>query len=146
MKRILFLLAILGISLAIIASEETQICNTNYVLIELEFNQGVFTLKDKSIETGCFSQIPSDPNWEYTYNLKKGGENLYSSSFNPELVYLDTEQSGELTGEVIELQSGKLYLASPNVEESDSLEIYKEGQKIFETTIFDAGAKNCRIK
>lgn len=149
MKKTLTILTIIfGItifSLIFLRGQVDQICTEKYVLLTIEFNSEEFNLVDKSLETGCFSQVQYKEG-DYSFTLKKEQEILFESSFN-QYIFLDEPIGEELTGDVLEQDSGIIYLATPNIENSDALEIKNpEGEIIFNTTIYDAGAKICRIK
>ncbi|MBT3405508.1 hypothetical protein HN832_00605 [archaeon] len=154
MKKIISLLSLLGLiflaTLTITQSQENQICESKYILVELEYNSNSisqFTLINKTLETGCYSEIIYNSQVEYNYQLTTNKNSLYQSSFNPSLIFIDGQEEGEteLTGGTIEPGTARIFLTLPP-ESGEVLEIYNQTDKIFETNIFDTGATSCRIK
>jgi hypothetical protein len=135
---LVFLLAWISLS----SSQEEIICNQDYVLVTLLAQNESLLLVDKSLENGCFPNLGDS--FAYEYKLVDGDNSLESGSFDPNVLFVDGFESGEMTGGAVGFE-GEIYLAVPYFEESEDLRIYKQGNEIFSTKIYDVGG-SCKYE
>lgn len=126
-----------------------------YILLEFEHENGNIFLINRSLEKGRSQNIIHNLNKEYEVILFSDEEKvLYISSFNnPSHLHADdldlhtddfTEEEND--GGLIDLKKTKFYITLPESRESNKVEIFKQGEKIFKEEIYDVGAKSCRLK
>ena len=125
-------------------SADVEICDGQYFLLEMNYTYGNFEVLSKTIESGCYSR--SGDSFDYTYNLISGETTLDGGSFDPSVLFIDNLEGGELIGGAQPVESGIVYLKVPYYSDAENFVISFEGTKIFETSVYDSGVKNCRIK
>ncbi len=125
-------------------SADVEICDGQYFLLEMNYAQGNFEVLSKTVESGCYSRYGDS--FDYTYNLISGETTLDGGSFDPSVLFIDNLEGGELVGGVSSVDSGIIYLKVPYYSDAENFAIFFEGNKIFETSVYDAGAKNCRVR
>ena len=120
--------------------------NQNHYLIEGSYNMesNSIIILDKTIETGC---IGTSGSGDFSYNLILNDNSIIpGSEFNPELIFTDGQSSQEtiINGETF--QSDKSFLLKiPIIQNSKTLEINKNTEKITEIGLQDIGARPCLI-
>lgn len=119
--------------------------NREYVLLEFYYDNGEISLINKSLEKGNFPTLNHDIGKDYTINLVADGLILYSSDFDPTLLYSDSFEE-EMQGGVEELDEAVFFIMVPSIKEGKSVEILKDNKKILEEEIYNVGASSCRIK
>ena len=126
---------------------EASIIEKEYILLDVNYENGRFLLINKSLEKGNFPVIKHDFDKKYELRLiSDKGEILYINSFDPTILYTDILVGDSLTGGVINLDKGEFYIAVPSNKNGDKIEILDDGEKILEEEIYNVGAKYCRIK
>ncbi len=94
----------------------------NYYLLEFKSDGERMVLGDLSIEKGYFEeQVSRDRKYEVRL-ISDNGENLYSYSFNSELVFTDELRGDALTGGAI-VNWDSFFVKLPVLEESEKIEI-----------------------
>ena len=118
-------------------------CSQNhYYLIEAVYDGIKINLNKKSIEVGCIGDNGAGP---FSYNIiKKNGEIIRGNEFNPELIFTDVQGNETIIGETYK-QEGPFLLKIPVIDNSKTLEINKNSQKIGEINLKDIGARPCII-
>lgn len=148
-SRKLTIITIISIILltTLIISQPQEQCNTPYMLFELQYKNQEFNLINKSLETGCPTNLKTDDNFEYEYTLSTPSEEFFSASFDPTIIFIDTipENQEELKGGSIPLEQTTIYLTAPYNKEAENFEILKQGEKVFETNIKGINSSSCRI-
>mgnify|MGYP001591355775 CR=1 FL=1 len=126
-----------------VAEEKLNCKNQEYYLIDGEYSSGKISVKEKNIEPGCIGKNGAG-DFEYKLILKDNSI-LSTGEFNPELIFTDIQETGkeQITGSVEE-REGEFILKIPVIENSDSLEISKQGEKITQIDLKDIGAIPCR--
>lgn len=115
-----------------------------YYLIEANYTQNQITILDKSIQQGCHG---GNGEGEFSYRLTlSDGTILTTSEFNPELIFTDSQnqQQNKIEGETY--TSDKSFLLKvPIIENSKSIEIYKENEKLKEINLQNPNFRPCKI-
>ncbi len=144
-KKILIITGLILLIGTIIQSAQENPCEQEYLFLEFHYSNGELELINKTLETGCFSNLNNNENLEYTLFLKDKETITYSNSFNLNNLFIDGETESDLEGGMILLQETDFVITAPYLN-GDRLEIYKEDSKIFEANIKTIGATSCRIK
>ncbi len=119
--------------------------NQLYYLILADYSSGKLTIKDKQIEQGCAG---ANGEGSFSYSVLDKYDNLIeSSSFNPELIFTDsqTQEQDEISGETYNYE-GELYLRVPAPSQAQTLEIYDQEQKIASLQIDNIEGRPCKIE
>lgn len=122
----------------------------DYILLDILYEDGKFTLLDKNLERGNHPTINHDLDKEYRINLISDKKDLlYTKSFDPRSLYSDgpTGPIGkELRGGIIKLDKVEFFLIVPSNNEGEKVEILKDDEIVFEEEVYDVGAKPCRVR
>ena len=149
-KKLLVLVCVICLVVAVVSIvlAASPVERREYVLLEFKSVNGELELISKSLETGFASSVNHDVNGDYEAKLVSDSDVLSSVSFNPEFLYSDSFQEGQvdITGDVIILEETEFFVSVPSVESIKKVEVYKNGDKILEEDIYDVGATSCRIK
>ena len=132
-------LAVLGI----VVGQETsgELCDgQQYLLIEMQYNNGNFSVLNKTLEEGCAPLMLSEKRYEYV--LSDAGEKVYSSGFNPSEIFVDNEEGSDM----LLLEDTRFFITAPSLINAENIEIYEAEKKVFEDKIYDVGATSCREK
>jgi len=127
----------------------SDIVDDKYILLEFSYSGDSIILLSKSLETGNYPEILHENELDYRLNLiSNEGINLYSDFFEPISLFSDApgDSTEEITGGSIELTEIVFFVTIPNYEESEKIEILKDGKIIFEGEVYDVNAISCRIK
>jgi len=121
--------------------------NQEYLLIEFSYDYGNFILLDKSLQTGNSPTINHLDDGEFLINLVSDKNKIiYSAFFNPLILYSDSFENNITEGETIVLDRAEFSISVPSFKEMKKIEIFDDNKKVFETGVYDVGAKSCRIK
>ena len=141
-KKILFIVFIILLVLAVTGLEREE-----YVLLEISYSNGEFTLINKTLETGNSPTLNHDTGKSYNLNLVSDtGDILYSLKFDPTLLYSDALIGEDMHGNAEILSEAEFFLAVPGIKGADKVEILKDNIKVFEEEVYNVGASSCRIK
>ena len=141
----IYLLIVLIVLLIILAN--AAIVENDYVLVELKYENGIFSLINKGLEKGSYPNPAHNSGKEYNINLLSDDKSvLYTLDFDPTLLFTDGTKNNEIYGGIIVLNETNFVLTIPSYEEGEKVEILKDNEKVFETDVYNIGAKNCRIK
>ncbi|MEK6889813.1 MAG: hypothetical protein AABW82_04630 [Nanoarchaeota archaeon] len=126
---------------------ETNCENQFYYLISANYSSGSLTINDRHIEQGCTGK---NGEGSFSFNiLNENFETLAEDSFNPELIFTDSQQSGEeeISGETYNYE-GELYIRIPTLESAKTLEIYDKtlDKKIATLQIDNIDGRPCKIE
>ena len=117
-----------------------------YILIEIQYDNGNFVLIDKSLEKGNFPTINHDLEQRYEVRLISDEEEvLFSNYFDPTILYSDGYEE-EMEGGMIELDEARFFIITPNFKNAKKVEILEDKNKVFETEVYDVGSISCKIK
>lgn len=142
-KNIKFIIIVACLLAFLVFTRASQTYN-QYILLEFKYDKENFSLINKSLEQGNYPSPGIEK--DYQINLISKEKNiLYSSSFDPSLLYSDGGNES-LEGGALILEQAVFYVSLPNFEEVRNVEIVKDNKTIFEEAIYDVGATNCRIK
>ena len=145
-KKLILLLAFGILLVGILFFVKGDFIDDKYILLELEYDNGEISLLSKSLEIGEHPEILHEVGEEYKIDLISDvGSVLYSEGFDPTKLFTDFGDE-DLKGGLVELNEVVFYMAIPDYKESEKIEILKDNVKIFETGVYDVGAKSCRIK
>lgn len=137
------LILIAGIIISfLVLNSNAQTKNNEYVLLTFKYDNGNFSLLNKSLETGNYPASVSGR--AYNISLLSQQNILYTTSFNPELLYSD-EGNEVLSGGVIILNQTIFYVLLPNFQDLQNVSIVQGNSLVFEQDIHDVGATSCRI-
>lgn len=122
-------------------------CQDNfYYLISANYSSGVLTINNKQIEQGCTGK---NGEGAFSFNiLNEDNQIIAEDSFNPELIYTDSQQQGqeEISGETFNYE-GELYIRIPTEETGKTLNIYNSNkEKIASLTINNIDGRPCKIQ
>ena len=142
-KNFFFLAVVAVLGFQVIAAQVQQ----RFVLLELKYDNGEFTLINKTLEYGYYPTINHDAQKKYQLNLiSETNETLYSNQFDPSKLYSDLQEGEELQGGVIELNDTRFFVISPDISKGDRVDIIKDNKTIFSTEVYNVGAVSCRVK
>ena len=118
-----------------------------YILVELNYENGNFSFVNKSLEAGNYPTLSHTLEYDYEADLiSDGGEVLYFNTFDPTLLHSESGGEDGIEGGAIILNNSKLFILTPNFRNAEKIEILKQGEKIFAVEVYDVGATSCRIK
>ncbi len=118
-----------------------------YVLVELDYENGNFSFVNKSLETGNYPTLSHTLAYDYEADLiSDNGEVLYFNTFDPTLLHSESAGESGIEGGAIVLNNSKLFILTPNFRNAEKIEILKKGEKIFAVDVYDVGATSCRLK
>ena len=73
-----------------------------------------------------------DPDrWDPKFNLEKDNKNLYTYGFNPEIIFTDVIENGEINGGVQQIKKSNFTIPAPNIEFDNITILNYENKKIF---------------
>ena len=124
--------------------DDVDCSQENYYLIEGKYGQEISIL-ERSIEAGCVGENGAGG---FAFNLILDDNSILTSGeFNPELIFTDSqnENQEQIQGEIYNSDITFL-LKIPIIENSKTLEIIKDEQKISEINLEDMDARPCKIK
>jgi hypothetical protein len=117
-----------------------------YYLIEMRYEDGTFTIINKTILDGKISFI-NENNYDYKFNVvSNSGEIIFETSFDPTTLFSDGLENGQLVGGITILNKTNFYLELPLTESGTKLEISKGGIKVFESALNQDEATPCKIQ
>ncbi len=113
MKIILFVFIII-IMVGISYGAECK--DSKYILLDMVYENGKLTLVDTSLNMGCGSgEIKGD---DYRIDIDLNNKVVYSSNFNPEIIYMDGPNNDEISGGVVRIIKKEVILTVPAYEAS----------------------------
>ena len=114
----IFNIATFIILLSLISYAAPQDCSKqNYLLLELNYKDGVITYSGHSLQNGCVSGSLNEGSFKIEVLDK--GKVVYSSMFaDPSKLFVDIGKDNSVTGGVVNLNNHKFYLVVPAVEEA----------------------------
>lgn len=117
------------------------------ILIQFHYENGNFSIINKSLEQGISPTISHKPGFDYSIDLVSAREEqLYSFSFDPTILFSDEETENGLDGGAITLNETDFSVVIPSISEGEKVVLLKNGEKILEQEVYDVGASPCRIK
>lgn len=119
-----------------IIQDEVNCEKQEYYLIQARYENDNIITFNKSVETGC---IGNNGMGDFSYNLVMSDNSTYSENFNPELIFTDSDESGEVLA-----SDREFFLKIPIITNSKSLEIIKE-TKLAEINLQDIDSRPCKI-
>ena len=153
-KKIYFIFLIIFLILLILLmtiSADSHL-KKEYIFLEISYKNGNFSLINKTLEKGYYPKAIID-DYEYKVNIVSDrGEIIYSTAFDPILLFTDSFSNEIIEGGAIRLNETEFYVILPNLKTAEKAEILKiigqngESVKVFEVEIYDVGAESCRIK
>lgn len=120
-----------------VIQEPTYCPEQKYYLIEGEYASGEIKIKHQSIEEGCPGSNGKGP-FEYKLTMSDGPE--LSSDFNPEIIFTDNEEGGDIYE-----YSGEFYLRLLLIDTAESLEISLEDKILVKTNLIKEDSVPCQI-
>jgi hypothetical protein len=115
--------------------QETTNCE-GYYLIEGIYKDKEIKIIGRTIEQGC---IGENGNGEFEYNfIFKDTTEEFSSNFNPELIFTDYEEGGEVLESNI-----SFFLRIPIIKNLEKVEILKDDIKLTEINFLDIDSRPC---
>lgn len=135
MERILnfkiFAIVFLVLSLSAFGLED---CNSqNYLLLELEYKNGLVTYLGHSTEVGCVPGALKTGDFKIEVFDKE--TLVYSSMFqDPSKLFVDVGYENKITGGIINVDKKKFYLAAPAVSEA-KVKIYNKEVQIMSAEV-----------
>ena len=136
---------IIGVFSSINLSQSENLCNSNYIFLNLKYLNGNFEIINKSLESGCISKSPYNENIEYSYKLITHNEIYGSGSFNAGVLFIDNIIDDQMVGGTVDAPEQEISLAIPYYTSADNMQVFKQGNLIFETKLYDVNATSCRI-
>ena len=101
---------------------------SKFYLLNFKYSNGAITFIDKTIEKGC----PDNANFlnNYKIELVKEGNIVYSSGFNPGLIYTDFGAGEEIIGGAKVINETEFSISVPYEEKFDKISVYKNQNEI----------------
>ena len=127
-----------------VISEGPDCLQQKYYLIEANYSNKQINVLDKSVQQGC---VGTNGAGNFQYNLVlNDGTNYTQQEFNPELIFTDsqTSQEEEIQGQTY-TSDKSFMLKVPVIDNSKTLEIYKDNQKITEINLQNPNFRPCII-
>ncbi|MEK6878348.1 MAG: hypothetical protein AABY22_02005 [Nanoarchaeota archaeon] len=126
-------------------TENTISCeNEKYYLIEANYSNNDIQIINKYLQQGC---LGTNGAGDFSYNLILNDNSIFTQEeFNPELIFTDSqsEEQEQIEGETY-INEGLFILKIPAIENSKSLEIYKDTEKIEEINLQYFDFRACPI-
>ena len=119
-----------------VIEEETDCQNQEYYLIQGEYANNGIVISQKSSETGC---LGSNGVGDFSYNLILSDDSVYTGDFNPEFIFTDSDEGGEVF-----TSDREFLLKIPAIKTSKSLEIIKE-TTLAEINLQDIDSRPCQV-
>lgn len=123
--------------------------DSKYILLDMVYEDGKLTLVDTSLNTGCGSgEIKGN---DYRIDIDLNNKIVYSSNFNPEIIYEDGPGNDEISGGAVKVVEKEVILTVPAYEDSkiriydsagneiidiDSEDIFKKAPEFSEGGLF----------
>ncbi len=117
-------------------SEDADCSNEKYYLIEGTYQENTITILSQAIEQGC---LGSNGIGDFDYKLILQDNSVSQAEFNPELIFTDSEQDGEVL-----ISTTNFYLKLPIIENAKTLEISKNQQILSQINLLGLDARPCR--
>jgi len=117
--------------------EKNECSSKNYYLLELQNSNGALVLINKTVESGCSSSSGSG---NYYYEIFKNNEIADINSFNPQLIFTDSTDSGEVFN-----SQEKIYIRLDALDFDKMKILDSDKNTIGELNLKDVGAQTCRI-
>jgi hypothetical protein len=148
MNKKIFLIG--GMIFLILAVTAGSIKN-EYILIEINYENGKFYLVNETLEKGNYPSIEHEINSDYRFELVSDkGEVLFTGYVEPNLVFTDglskEKNNKDFEGGVVELNQSNFFIIAPNIKKSDKIKIFKEDNKVFEAKIDFQEPTSCRLR
>ena len=134
-KLILLLLLILTINIV----EASKI-----YFLELNYDNGLLTIKDKKLLNGYYPDRNTQPNEGYRLEVASfSNEIIYSFNFEPPLtVYTDaSDENGTLSGYVVKLKQKDFTITLPYSEDAKEINIYDKTGEILSIDVREFNRK-----
>lgn len=131
----------IGLIFFLVLSSSAQL--SEYVLLSFAYDNGNFVLLNKSLEYGSYPYTPVERDFRLSL-ISRDNSSLYSTSFDPSVLYSDSGNE-IMEGGVVILNQSIFYAVLPNFEEINKVVIVKDNSIVFEEDIHDVGATSCRF-
>jgi hypothetical protein len=120
----------------------TEECtNEKYVLLTGKVNNESFEVVKREEGNGC---IGSNGRGQFSFTLLTEGTVPFKGSFNPQVIFTDLDESGELSGGS-ENYNGEFYIKVPYVEGMKTLIINNTVQNKIKEVNFDYDSRPCKV-
>ncbi len=157
-NKIIISLILLFLTFGVLSLVNSQNCNNDYVLIELNYGESI-SVVEKTLERGCIPDYQHDAGFRYSYELIGDNISLYEADFNPEFLYYDgISEETSITGKVVsgedierdiiggaDIYNENFFIKVPSVKEGEKVNLYDNETKILEIDVYSVGATSCRI-
>lgn len=144
-QKIVYYSAILFVIMTITLISTAAI-QKEYVFLEIKYQNNEFSLVEKKLEKGFYSTLEHDQDQAYKIKITNEQTKLYENSFDPTQLFSDAIIDEEMSGGVIKIDDATFYLIVPSLTEGKTVQITKDNTVVFQETIYDVGAQNCRIQ
>jgi hypothetical protein len=141
MNKILLAVGIIVMIIALGIIVNASISNQEYYLYHMHYENGEFTIIDKTLATGYFAQ-QTDNIYDYKLEVISEDNSAYSTYFDPTILYSDGFENNQIIGGMVKLSKTDFFISTPKSSDKDKIIILKNNEKVFEE---NEKPKPCRI-